>query len=80
MRFLDSIKLFICSSASMPALGLNLGIYFSGWAGIRLKGASTKTAPRLFHGVWAIVELLTEEREKNDPCGWEGVTEVTIGW
>ena len=68
---MDSMKLFMCSSASMSALGLNLGSHFSGWASILLKGAGIKTAPGLFHGDWAIVELLTEESAEDDPCGWE---------
>ena len=55
----------------MPASGLNLGSHFSGWAGIWLKGAGIKTAPGLFHGVWAIAELLTEKSAEDDPCGWD---------
>ena len=65
------MKLFMCSSASMPASGLNLGSHFSGWAGIGLKGAGIKTAPGLFHGDWAIVELLVEKSVGDDLCGWE---------
>ena len=75
----------------MSASGLNLGSHFSGWAGIRLKGEGIKTAPGLFHGDWAIAELLTEESAEDDPCGWEdedimtpygweGFEEVAIGW
>ena len=61
----------MCSSASMHASGLNLSIHFSGWDGIWLKGVGIKTAPGLFHGIWAIVELLTEESAEDDLCGWE---------
>ena len=32
-KFIDNIKLFMCSFASMPALGLNLASHFLGWAG-----------------------------------------------
>lgn len=32
-KFIDNIKLFICSYASMPISGLKFGNYFSGWAG-----------------------------------------------
>ena len=68
---MDNIKLLICSSASMPVSGLNLGSHFSGWAGNWLKGAGIKTAPGLFHGIWAIAELLTEESAEDDICDWE---------
>ena len=74
---MDNIKLFICSSASMPALGLNLGSHFSRWDGNWLKGADIKTAPGLFHGIWAIVELLIEESAEDDVCDWED-EDVTI--
>lgn len=53
----------------MPASGLNLGSHFLGWASNWLKGAGIKTTPRLFHGVWAIIELLTKESANEVPCG-----------
>ena len=55
----------------MSASGLNLGSHFSGWVGIWLKGAGIKTAPGLFHGIWAITELLTDESVEDDICDWE---------
>jgi hypothetical protein len=51
----------------MPASGLNLGSHFSGWAGIWLRGGGIKTAPGLFHGDWAFVELLVNESAEDDP-------------
>lgn len=71
LRFMDSIKLFICTSASMPALGLNLESHFSGWVGSWLKGVGIKSAPGFFHGDWAITDLLTEESAEDDRYGWE---------
>ena len=55
----------------MLASGLYLGSHFSGWDGIGLKGGGIKTAPGLFHGDWAIVELLVEESAEDDPSSWE---------
>ena len=51
----------------MPVSGLNLGNHFSGWAGIGLRGGGIKTAPGLFHGDWAIAELLVNESAEGDP-------------
>lgn len=67
LRLTESMKLLICSSASMPASGLNLRSCFSGWAGIGLRGGGIKTAPGLFHGDWAIVELLVNGSAEDDP-------------
>ena len=50
----------------MPVSGLNLGSHFSGWAGIGLRGGGIKIAPGLFHGDWAIVELLVNQSEEDD--------------
>jgi len=55
----------------MPASGLYLGSHFSGWVGIGLKGGGIKTTLGLFHGDWAIVELLIEESAEDDPCSWQ---------
>ena len=71
LRLIESMKLFMCSSASMPASRLNLGNHFSGWAGIGLKGAGIKIAPGLFHGDWSIVEILVEKSGGDDLCSWE---------
>ena len=67
LRLTESMMLLICSSASMPVSGLNLGSHFSGWAGIGLRGGGIKTAPRLFHGDWAIVEPLVNESAEDGP-------------
>ena len=45
------MKLFICSSASRPLSGLNLGNHFSGQAGNWCKGLAILTAPGLVHGL-----------------------------
>ena len=64
----------------MFALGLNLGRHFSGWASIWLKGAGIKTAPGLFHGVWAIIELLIEESIDEVACGRDEDVKVLVLW
>lgn len=59
----------MCSSASMPASGLNLGNHFLRWTSNLLKGIGIETTLGLFHGFWAIFELLTEESIHEVACG-----------
>ena len=66
LRLTKSMKLLICSSASIPVSGLNFGNHFSGWAGIGLRGGGIKTAPGLFHGDCAIAEFLVSKSVEDD--------------
>ena len=68
----------MCSSASVPVSRLNFGNYFSGWAGNWLKGAGIMTAPGLFHGLCAIVDILTKESANEVTTGWEDDVEVPV--
>ena len=66
------MKLLICSSACVPASGLNLGNHFSGESGNACNGAGILTAPRLFHGS-AIETPVVDEIADEIPDVWEGI-------
>ncbi|MCY6488195.1 hypothetical protein, partial [Actinobacillus pleuropneumoniae] len=65
-------KLLICSSACVPASGLNLGNHFLGKSGNGCNGAGMLTAPRLFHG-FAIETPVVDDIADEIPNVWEGV-------
>ena len=71
-KLTDNMKLLMCSSAYVPASGLNLGNRFSGESGNACNCAGMLTAPGLFHGS-AIEIPVVDDIADEIPDVWEGV-------